>query len=221
MCRIRPLWFVCVFLVEPVAAQCIPRWQPVGGGLGDIVNALTLWDPDGAGPMAPVLVAGGNLQIAGSTQPVGVAVWSGTEWSALGNLLGVRSLSVFQDTLFASGLFSAGIVQWNGAAWQPVGSGPGGIANALTVYGGELIAGGSFFFQGADAGVLAWSGSTWHQVGDSLDRSRRLRFSRASLLPEARSAIKPVFRREGWPDGTDWLGTRLLPSQMLAWMRLR
>jgi hypothetical protein len=45
---------------------------------------------------------------------------------------------------------ASGIARWNGTTWQPLGTGIGGGVYALTVYNGELIAGGNFTTAGGN-----------------------------------------------------------------------
>ena len=123
------------------AAQCATQWLPGQGvrGTNGVVHATTLWDPDGAGPMHPVLVVGGEFTIAGGVVANGIAILdpvSGT-WSALGSgmsvgtYLGVFALATLPNgDLVASGRFpDAGgvsvnnIARWNGTSWSGLGSG--------------------------------------------------------------------------------------------------
>jgi hypothetical protein len=90
----------------------------------------------------------------------------------------VLALSVYHGDLFAGGYFqSAGdvpcfhIARWNGSQWGPLGSGMGGSTgynevHALTVYAGELIAGGGFQTAG---GTESYHWARWacpRQPGD-------------------------------------------------------
>src|SRR6185369_2835102 len=97
---------------------------------GTAVEALTTWDPDGAGPMPPVLIVGGLFKVAGNTLPNNIAAWDGTQWSPLGD--GVNSivwaLTVYKGKLIAAGSFTkaggndaSSIAQWDGTTWQPLG----------------------------------------------------------------------------------------------------
>src|SRR5438874_2131540 len=76
--------------VGPAQAQCLERWAPGDGGPGvnGAIIAMTLWDPDGSGPLPPVLVAGGDFTSAGTTPTSHIAAWNGTTWSALGSGFG-------------------------------------------------------------------------------------------------------------------------------------
>lgn len=125
-------------------------WHALGTGVNNIVRALTMFDPDGDGPAAAMLIAGGDFTQAGDREVGFVAAWNGSEWSALGGGFDgpVQALLVFDAdgqgpgpaALYAGGSFreSAGvaaraIARWDGAAWQEVGgglTGGGGIFDA-------------------------------------------------------------------------------------------
>ncbi len=62
------------------SAQCPPGWLP-GEGLRGLnltgsASAMTVWDPDGAGPLPQVLAVGGSFSIAGTQFANGVAAWN-------------------------------------------------------------------------------------------------------------------------------------------------
>ncbi len=171
-------------------------WRPIGQGTDDIVEALTTWDPDGDGPAARVLVAGGDFTTAGGAPAVGVAIWDGDSWSALGAGLGpwpVRALGVWDpdgagpasEQLFAGGDFTSTgsaavkyLARWDGTGWSTVGSGvsagvsglttwdPDGVGPALS----QLIASGSFTSAGgiSTRGIASWNGVQWSALGTGL-----------------------------------------------------
>ncbi len=114
-------------------------WSSFGSGLSSSVYDVATYDPDGAGPAVPQLIAGGTF---GAATPSGVARWTGTTWTQLGAGLkqigidgGVESLSIFDPDgpgpaiplLIAGGRFThsgtvvaPGIASWNGTAWSPM-----------------------------------------------------------------------------------------------------
>lgn len=125
------------------------EWSPVGEGLFDtnnpaVVRTLESYDPDGAGPLPPVLVAGGKFRTANAftTTVNNVAAWDGSTWSALGGgidgpIIGqtviepeIYDLQVFDDgsgpRLYATGTFRLdgfqGIAVFDGSIWSPVAS---------------------------------------------------------------------------------------------------
>ncbi|MCA8952629.1 MAG: hypothetical protein KDE27_24160, partial [Planctomycetes bacterium] len=69
-----------------LAAQCTTKWLPGLGvpGTYGTVSAMTSWDPDGAGPVAPQVVAAGFFRFAGNVAADRIATWDGTGWSAIG-----------------------------------------------------------------------------------------------------------------------------------------
>src|SRR5262245_62376301 len=78
-----------------VASPCLLRWDGhawsnVGGVLTSIstlaVTGLAVHDPDGDGPLLPLLVAAGRFQTAGGVPVANVAAWDGQSWSAMGSL---------------------------------------------------------------------------------------------------------------------------------------
>src|SRR5258706_10656835 len=118
-------------------AQCPFAWRPGDGlpGLDGQVKAMTAWDPDGDGPLPPLLIAGGQFTVAGDTVVSNIAAWDGTSWLALGSGIAgpdtlVETLAVYNGYLIAGGQFATaggvsanGIAQWDGASWQALGSG--------------------------------------------------------------------------------------------------
>ncbi len=137
-------------------------WEPVASGIGGTVNALTVFDDDGAGPRGPALYAGGSFASAITVTTGAVARWDGTAWSASVTDANnrpnssVQRLFVFDPdgigprlpALFASGSFTfdlAGqryrdIGRLESSAWRPVGvqTGPGGFT-ALTGNAGAMV----------------------------------------------------------------------------------
>lgn len=112
-------------------------------------------------------------------------------WPQMGNGLsgsaggaGVAALSIYDGRLFAGGGFTSstspnvpisGIAQLVGSNWQSVGggiSGPGlWYVRSLTVYSGELIAGGGFTSAGGASCnyIAAWNGTNWHSLGSGMN----------------------------------------------------
>lgn len=163
-----------------VGAQCTNPWgpgSPCPGAFGT-VRALVKWDPDGAGPAAPLLVVGGAIRVVGSHAAGHIAAYDTATGSwhlfAGGFDKPVHSLAVLPNgELVAGGEFetAAGVAvgrvaRWTGVAWAPLGAGLGGPSGSQTVVAlaalpnGDLIAGGGL-------PVLArWNGSTWSSFGN-------------------------------------------------------
>ncbi len=183
------LCIAAVAFADRAAAQCAD-WRARGAGLhvSGIVFDSVLWDADGAGPQAPMLVLGGSFSRAANSETVlrNIAAWDGTNWHALGTGLGedsqsVRALAVYNGELIAGGNFTTAggqpvsrIARWDGAAWHPLGNGMGGGSfpnvYALTVFNGDLIAGGEFTTAGGQpANLIArWNGTSWSALGEGI-----------------------------------------------------
>lgn len=178
-------------------------WLPFGSGsptgVSGNVLALTTWDSDGVGPLAPSLVAAGEFTHAGGTMVNRIAVWNGSAWQSLGG--GFASFRVssivswdpddsgpMTPRLVAGGVFStttAGatvnrVAMWDGAAWQPLGNGfASGDTAALCVYDPDgsgpmqsrLVAGGTWTVSGMTTvnRVAWWDGVAWQPFGTGLN----------------------------------------------------
>jgi hypothetical protein len=167
-------------IVDGTSANYIAKyngtsWTSLGtgmsGGLGGArVNALAEYDGE--------LYAGGDFDTSGGTFTKSIAKWNGIVWSSVGTGVGspnpeVFALAVYNSELFAGGRFTTAggnpaeyIAKWNGTTWSSVGTGmSGGVPNAqvlaLASINGDLYAGGSFTFSGADStnGIAKWNSS--------------------------------------------------------------
>src|SRR5262245_14518702 len=138
--------FVAIAVSAKAHGQCSTQWLPGDAlaGTNGGVGALTLWDPDGPGPMQPAVVVGGSFTHAGTVQVGYVAMWdpASLAWSALGSGLNgaVRALTTMPNgDLVAGGSFSTAggvsanyVARWNGTNWSAVGSGFNASVGALT-----------------------------------------------------------------------------------------
>jgi hypothetical protein len=139
-------------------------WQRAGSGVDGsesvvTVNAMAVFDEDGAGPNPPRLFVGGSFVTAGGIPVNGIARWNGQVFSPLANGItaagsfpNIRALSVFDDgsgpKLCAAGLFrTAGgasaipdafnpnpllvVARWDGATWTSLGAGLADNSNSL------------------------------------------------------------------------------------------
>lgn len=165
-----------------LGAQCDPAWQ-AGGSIAGVVGAVHVmheWDPDGAGPAAPVLVVGGAITAAGSAPASGIAQWDPVTrlWSPLGAGVAGEVFALLTmpngDLVVGGSLTAAGgvpvsaVARWNGTAWSAIGSGLDGDVEALAVLpNGDLVIGGDFENGNGIAlnGVARWNGSAWAAMG--------------------------------------------------------
>lgn len=132
-------------------------WSGVGGGTGNTVYTLAVYDDDGDDPNSnpPALYAGGLFVTAGAVLANRVAQWDGDSWYALGSGMNnyVNALVVFDDdgddpnsnppALCATGGFvTAGgtaanyVAKWANKSWSPLQSGPS--ENGLNAAGYDL-----------------------------------------------------------------------------------
>ncbi|MBL9076139.1 MAG: hypothetical protein JNL08_01465 [Planctomycetes bacterium] len=156
-------------------------WQPFGGGSGAPPASTTALQVVGSD-----LYAGGDF-----TQPGPyLARWNGTAWSSVGGVAGVFSgsigtvvlaLGVHGGDLLVGGEFtrggdppigatavtSANVIRFDGAAWQPMGTGRGlhGEARGVVRYGADWLAFGGFNGAGTVAadGIARWDGDRWQR----------------------------------------------------------
>jgi hypothetical protein len=172
-------------LAGGVSANNIARWDgsvwTAVSNIGGIVNALAVFDEDGAGANPPRLFAGGDFANR-------ISRWNGSTWSVVGtgiNNGSVTSLAVFNNSLYVGGTFTnaAGVganylARWNGSSWSTVQSGGSGVSGpvySLHVFDRDgtgpitpsLYVGGEFTTAGGITvnRIARWDGSTWSRVG--------------------------------------------------------
>jgi len=131
------------------------------------------------------LYVGGTFTGAGGVPARGLARWDGAAWHDVGGFRGlVASMAVYNGNLIVAGSFTnqgsvvvTNIAAWNGGSWLPMGAGLGFYdstantgASAVTVYEGQLYAGGSFTNSGAAQvrGLAMWDGANWVEVGGGI-----------------------------------------------------
>ncbi len=90
----------------------------------------------------------------------------------------VKALALYQGNVIAGGSFHFldgrtvdSIARWDGASWQPMGSGFDGPVDAMLVQGDTLIAAGDFHHSGSleVRSVARWDGGSWSPMGTGLD----------------------------------------------------
>jgi len=177
------------------AANNIARWSggtwtPVGIGMNNAVQGLTVFDDGTGGGLA--LYAGGTFTVAGGAAADRIARWNGAAWAPLGSGMdsGVRGLTVFDDgsgggpALYAGGAFTTAggvsanrIARWNGATWSPLGMGMSDSVNVMAAFddgsgsGPELYAGGFYSEAGGVImnSIARWRGAAWTPLGTGLN----------------------------------------------------
>lgn len=121
-----------------------------------------------------------ELLAAGS---FGLSRWDGNSWKSVSTDGHHEALTIYDGKLIAGGwslsidgMTVNRIAAWDGSQWHALGSGMLGRRNniqgtgisiqALTVYNGDLIAGGSFHYAGGvEAPYIArWDGSQWYPM---------------------------------------------------------
>jgi hypothetical protein len=172
----RSLVAAAAALALAVAArtQCEPRfiYEPVWDSQGNAV-AMQVFDPDGGGPAAPVLVVGGRLW-AGHLQDAAVVAYGGTGWQPLGSAPSglCWALTVHNGRLIAA-IADANVFRiwsFDGAAWQTLGTVAGTRVYAMAVYNGNLVIAGAFAaVDGVAAQNIAqWNGASWSSFGSGV-----------------------------------------------------
>lgn len=149
------------------------------------VNKVANWDPDGSGPLLPIVVLGGNFQSFGTGTSENIVGWDGTNWVSFGTGLGtaiqttsasqVEALAVMPNgQLVAGGRFSTssaagtGVAVWNGSSWDSLQANMQGTVYSLIVLpNGDLVAGGRFASIGGVPvrNIARWNGTQWTAMG--------------------------------------------------------
>lgn len=171
-------------LAWPLHAQCANTLVVEGSSPeADATVAVTRWwDPDLSGPAPAVVVVGGSFRSFGNAVAAGLASYEpvgrtcaplvGSLQIAGAAVPGIRAIAVAANNdLIVTGIFdhidgtaANGIARWNGVAWQPLGAGLPGLANALLALpNGDVLAGGNFTQGGSS--VLRWDGVSWSPFG--------------------------------------------------------
>lgn len=92
----------------------------------------------------------------------------------------VSSICRYNGNLVFAGTFSAvnslsvsNIAQWNGATWQPLGTGISTGANCMTVFNNELYVAGRITSAGGNTvtSIAKWNGTSWSSVGGGVTSS--------------------------------------------------
>jgi trimeric autotransporter adhesin len=143
--------------IDGVPASRIAKWNGsnwsslgagvTGAGVAPSIMDMVAFD-DGNGEA--LYVGGQAFTFAGGQPANRIARWNGSEWSAVGDGFAdgiVWNLEVFDDgsgggpALYAFGTFTMSgstplgrVARWNGASWEPLGSGTNGSVYAARVF---------------------------------------------------------------------------------------
>jgi hypothetical protein len=176
----RVLAINVLFVGATACAQgCDPTWQSLGGvnGVDNQVSRTIVWDPDGAGPRAALLVVAGEHDVAGNVISPNLTAWDGTQWLQLNDapLDGViDALAIDGNDLLVGGSFSnvGGVSARNVArrtanGWQALGEGLDERVYAMQTYNNEVYASGEFNASGSQSlnKLAKWNGTAWVPVG--------------------------------------------------------
>jgi hypothetical protein len=144
-----------------VRAQCA-QWRAgpldngnAPNGANGAIGAAITWDPDGAGPLAPRLVVGGQFTSIGGVAANHIAQFNpeSAQWEPFGSGIAtdVGALTVFNGQVVAGclgdnnvGTFDSTVRRWNGSSWESLSATNTGSVTELAVYNGELYIGGNF-----------------------------------------------------------------------------
>jgi len=128
-----------------IAAAGPGGWSALSTGMSGRVFSVTSWDPDGSGPLPPVLVAGGEFVFAGGNVVNNLAMWNGSTWQAFGSGTNGRVERV--------------------GTWEPDGSGP--RAAELVISGPFSNVAGVNISGVTGSRAARFDGTTWRSLGDA------------------------------------------------------
>lgn len=118
---------------------------------------------------------GGDFTTAGGIATSNIAIWNGSEWSALGAGLNnvVNAIAIDGGgNVYAGGSFSSYISKWNGSVWSTLGTGTNNSVTAIVIDNNNNVYAGGWFTTagGVSANRIAkWNGSAWSALGTGLN----------------------------------------------------
>ena len=162
------------------------------------------WQSLGAVPIPDVraLVSFTGQLIAGGPYLQRPIQWTGSQWQYMsGGPANVTAFAIYNGELYASG--QNGIAHWNGASWQFM-PGSNGV-NAISVFQGQLVAGGQFDVIGGTAtnNIARWDGTAWSPLDRGLRTPCWRSMSSAEFWSWAATSPSPAGSpRTPWRPGT-------------------
>lgn len=139
--------------------------EPLGAGLNGPVRSTCLFE-------GFVVASGDFTATADNSVPLGrVGFFDGAAWQPMGDGLPASAITLEP---FAGGVAAAmgdGVFHWKGTDWVRLGEAFDGPVDALAVFEGELIAGGSFVHMGPVrlGGLARWREGIWQPVGSGMN----------------------------------------------------
>ena len=168
-----------------VPADKIAKWD------GTVWSSIdtTIW----INPISCIIDYQGDIYIGGNMvnwngSMRGIARWDGVKWQSVsggigGSMGGLNCFEVYQNELYAGGLFSKasgnpgdGIARWNGTSWNDVGGGfpiwPSLIWDLETIDNKLYAVGGFDIAGGIPANDIAvWDATNWCSLGSQFSNS--------------------------------------------------
>ena len=147
--------------------------NPTGGG-------VAAWDGNNWIPVAPspvswisAMATFNNVLVIGGLGVPSLATWNGAVWITIpaNPVTGVSAMAAIQGRLIVARSENTSIVAWDGANWSQLGSGPGLVSFALSLYNNQIVAGGGYYIEWGveDYGAAAWNGTSWTRLGSGTD----------------------------------------------------
>jgi hypothetical protein len=168
------LLFSTAVPAQPPCALAYGEGTALAGVDGDVYWAKP-WDPDGPGPLPPLLVLAGSFRTAGNQAARNIAAYEPLtgSWFALGNGLpgAIAALATSATGRLVVAADSA-VHEWIAGTWVQLGSSLGtgftlGVSAVAVLANGDVLAGGPFQGIGSAAihGLARWNGSNWQAFG--------------------------------------------------------
>lgn len=173
------------------------------------------------------LILGGGFTTIGGVAAGRIARFDGARFAPIGTGFRagfVGALASAHGRLYAAGSFGSPsltlppgvtdpnrVAYWTGTAWQTAGTGLNSTVEALTVYKGNLIAGGFFDFTGPGSGarVAQFDGTTWSALSPNFNRIistvKTLAATDAGIVAAGYFYSSEGFVGSMFFNGTDWI----------------